>query len=53
MKRADGSGARYAAIIGDDEAHSGVVSVKPLRSGGEQKKLTVEQAAQLILEPCR
>ena len=48
MKRADGSGARYAAIIGDDEARSGVVSVKPLRSGGEQRKLTVEQAAQMI-----
>jgi len=48
MKRADSSGARYAAIIGDDEAHSGVVSVKPLRGDGAQTKLTVANAAQLI-----
>ena len=48
MKRADNSGARYAAIIGDDEAQSGVVSVKPLRGDGEQTRLTVEQAAQMI-----
>ena len=48
MKRADSSGARYAAIIGDDEVRSGVVSVKPLRSGGEQTKLTVEQLVRMV-----
>jgi len=53
MKRADASGARYAAIIGDDEAQSGFVSVKPLRSGEEQRKVTVEQAAEIIREPGR
>ena len=53
MKRADGSGAHFAAIIGDDEAQSGCVSVKPLRSGGEQQKVTVEQATQMICELCR
>jgi histidyl-tRNA synthetase len=36
MKRADASGARYALIIGDDEAAKGTVSVKPLRESGEQ-----------------
>ena len=34
MKKADASGARYALIIGDDEAARGVVGVKPLRDGG-------------------
>jgi histidyl-tRNA synthetase len=35
MKRADASGATYALIIGDDEAASASVAIKPLR-GGEQ-----------------
>jgi len=48
MKRANGSGARFAVIIGDDEANEGVVSLKPLRDGGEQQKLSVEAAAVLI-----
>ncbi len=48
MKRADGSGARYAAIIGDDEAHGEVVSVKPLRIAGQQQKLAVDKAVELI-----
>jgi len=37
MKRADASGARYALIVGDDEAREGRVSVKPLREPGEQR----------------
>jgi len=36
MKRADASGARFALIVGDDEADANVVSVKPLRTSGEQ-----------------
>ena len=32
MKKADASGARYAAIIGDDEARAGEVTLKPLRA---------------------
>ncbi|HEX6827929.1 MAG TPA: histidine--tRNA ligase, partial [Burkholderiales bacterium] len=36
MKKADASGALAAVIIGDDEAQAGEVSVKPLRSPGEQ-----------------
>ncbi len=35
MKRADASNACCAAIIGDDEARAGLVTLKPLR-GGEQ-----------------
>jgi len=36
MKRADASGARYALIVGDDEAAAQQVAVKPLREAGEQ-----------------
>ena len=48
MKKADGSGARYALIIGDDEAGAGEVSLKPLRDLGEQARMTVDAAASLI-----
>ena len=49
MKKADASGARYAAIIGDDEAREGVLTVKALRSaGGEQAKLELSQAVARI-----
>jgi len=48
MKKADASGARYAVIIGDDEAAAGEVSVKPLRESGEQKRVSVAAAINLI-----
>ena len=48
MKRADGSGARFAVIIGDDEAQSEQVSVKPLRESGDQMKLAVSEAAAMV-----
>jgi histidyl-tRNA synthetase len=51
MKRADNSGARFAAIIGDDEAQSEQVSVKALREAAEQKKLAVKDAAVLMHGP--
>ncbi len=51
MKRADGSGARFAAIVGDDEADIEQVSIKPLREAGDQKKLTVNAAAAMIRTP--
>ena len=37
MKRADASGARYALIVGEDEARERRVSIKPLREPGEQR----------------
>lgn len=37
FKRADKSGARYALIIGDNEAESKTVAVKPLRGDGDQQ----------------
>jgi len=41
MKRADASGARYALLIGPDEAAAEAVSVKPLRQSGEQKTVPI------------
>jgi len=47
MKKADASGARYAVIIGDDEASVGEVSVKPLRGEGEQQRVALVAAVEL------
>ena len=33
FKKADGSGARYALVFGQDEMAQGMVSIKPLRAG--------------------
>jgi histidyl-tRNA synthetase len=37
MKRADKSGARFAAILGDDEIQAKLVTIKDLRSDADQK----------------
>ena len=37
IKAADRSGARFALIVGEDEAASGKVALRDLRSGGEQE----------------
>jgi histidyl-tRNA synthetase len=42
MKKADGSGARVAVVIGDDEAQANEVSIKPMQ-GGEQVRVGVSQ----------
>ncbi len=39
MKAADRSGARFAAIVGEDEAAAGVVTLRPLRDEGEQQQV--------------
>ncbi len=38
MKKADASGAPFAVIIGDDEAQSGEVQLKPLREEGAEQR---------------
>jgi len=48
MKKADASAARFAVIIGDDEAASQRVSVKPLRELRDQVTLPVQDAIGLI-----
>jgi histidyl-tRNA synthetase len=51
MKKADGSGATFAVIIGDDEASSGEVQLKSLRQAGiEQRKLKVDELAEAIID---
>ncbi|MBU1663772.1 MAG: histidine--tRNA ligase [Gammaproteobacteria bacterium] len=48
MKKADAGGARYAMIIGDDEALAGEVTIKPLRGEGEQQRVALAAAAELL-----
>ncbi len=48
MKRADASGARYALLVGDDEAAHGVVTVKPLRASGDQQTVPLAELAQFF-----
>lgn len=48
MKRADKSGARYAAILGDDEAATGEISLKPLLGQGEQLRCKLTEVAEKI-----
>lgn len=46
FKRADRSGARWALVIGDDEAREGLVLMRDLRAGqaaGAEERLTVQQ----------
>ena len=50
FKRADRSGARWAAVIGDDEASTGVVVLKDLRrEGAADRRLSPEALAELLL----
>jgi histidyl-tRNA synthetase len=48
MKRADGSGARFAVIVGDEEAVQGRVSLKPLRELKDQVQVSPDEAAGII-----
>ncbi len=50
MRKADASGARYAVIIGDEEAKAGVLSLKALRDDTAQTQVRLEEAAALILD---
>ena len=48
MKKADASGARFAVIIGDDEAQAGEISIKSLREAMEQVRVGLVEAADLL-----
>ena len=48
MKKADASRARFALIIGDDEAALRQVTLKPLRGTAEQARVDVAQAIELL-----
>lgn len=48
MKKADRSGARFAAILGDDEAVVNELSLKPLLQAGEQKRCKLAEVVKLV-----
>ena len=48
MKKADASGARFAVIIGDDEAAAGTVVLKALRTAAEQRSVVLAEAIEII-----
>mgnify|MGYP001213462526 CR=1 FL=1 len=51
MKKADGSGATFAVVIGDDEAAVGEVTLKSLREdGGPQQRVKADQLAETIID---
>jgi histidyl-tRNA synthetase len=51
LKRADRSGARYAVIVGDDEAARGVAQLKALRDEGEGQREVPFADLALALRP--
>jgi histidyl-tRNA synthetase len=53
MKKADASGARFALVVGDDEAASGTVGVKALREAGEQVALPAVELAPWLAAQAR
>ncbi len=48
MKKADASGARFAVIIGDDEAAAGTVVLKALRTAAEQRSVVLAEVIEII-----
>jgi histidyl-tRNA synthetase len=48
MKKADASRARYALIIGDDEAVAQQVTLKPLRDTAEQTRVELTLAIKYL-----
>ncbi len=48
MKKADASGARYALLVGPDEAQKGGVSVKPLRTQQDQTFVALADLANAL-----
>ena len=48
MRKADASGATFAAIVGDDEAAEQKLTLKPLRASAEQTKVGLEEAIGVV-----
>jgi histidyl-tRNA synthetase len=48
MKKADASGARFAVIIGDNEAQAGMVTLKSLRVAAEQRTVALADALEIM-----
>lgn len=50
MKKADACGARFAVIVGDDEARAQEVTVKPLRDIAQQVRAGLGEAIDLVIK---
>ena len=48
FKRADRSGARWALVLGDDEAERGEVRLKPLQQQAEESTVALEPVAAIV-----
>jgi histidyl-tRNA synthetase len=48
FKRADRSGAKVALVLGDDELARGQAGLKPLRGGGEQEQVPINDLAERL-----
>ena len=48
FKRADRSGAAWAAVIGDHEAESGYLLLKPLYVKGQEGRVALDDPAQIV-----
>ncbi len=48
FKRADRSGAYWAAVIGDEEAKAGELLMKPLFLKGEERRVALDDPAQIV-----
>lgn len=48
MKKADRSGARFAAILGDDEVAANELSLKPMLGQGEQARVKLDQVLSIV-----
>lgn len=48
MKKADRSAARYAIIFGDDEVAANELTLKPMQVAGEQVRVKIQQAIELM-----
>ncbi len=49
FRAAEASGARFIAILGDDEAGRGVVQFKPLDGGGEQREVPLADVPLVVM----
>ena len=48
FKRADRSGAPWAAVIGEHEAETGQLRLKPLLTKGEERQVPLDDPAQIV-----
>jgi histidyl-tRNA synthetase len=48
LAAADRSGAQFAVVLGEDELASGTVSLKDLRSGGEQRRVDRQELGSVL-----